>query len=274
MERTLLGRWLDAIDHQWLPPRCLVCRQIGAGGVDFCVACQQLLPRFASDRDRGGVTDPAPQELWCLGCGDGVLVTPGAAAPFTDSAARTWCDRCRGRLPPFHRLVSAWRYVYPLDGLLADLKVAHRRPIARALGSLLAAEVRRVVDCEATTPGLPDVILPVVDHPDRRRARGFSPVTDVARSIGRCLSLPVADSAALRVDAAGPLTRQSRAERALAIKGAFRVDDSVYRQRVAIVDDVLTTGATSRELARECLDAGAASVELWTLARTLGRARP
>jgi predicted amidophosphoribosyltransferase len=152
--------------------------------------------------------------------------------------------------------------------MIGSLKRHGRRPIARALGRLLGDEVRRVADTDTCQPVHPDIVVPVPDHAERRRQRGFNPAADIARSAAARLDLPFSPRSARRVLDSGPLANKSRAERALAIGGAFRVDDGLHGQHVALVDDVLTSGATSRELARECLDAGAASVELWVLART------
>lgn len=168
----------------------------------------------------------------------------------------------------FRRRVAPWQYAYPLDGLIGALKRGGRRPVARALGGLLATEVQRVALTDALTPTLPDLVIPVPDHPERRRRRGFSPTVDIAEAAATWLGVPCETAAAVRVADTGSLALRSRSERASVIRGAFRVDEGLHGRHVALVDDVLTTGATSSELARECLDTGVASLELWVLART------
>lgn len=278
MDMTNVSRLLAGVGRRLLPSCCLVCRHSGARDIDLCAACAACLPVFAVSGQR--IDECSDTPLWCLGCGEpwrgsGVANRTRLASPtvrgtaYLDRAGRAWCATCAHRRSPFRRQVSVWRYAYPLDGLLADLKHRGRRPVASALAALLAIEVRRVITCDDLSPAWPDVLVPVPDATERLRARGFSPVEDIATALGQRLSLPVRSDWALRVDDTGSQTLRSRAERALAIQGAFRVSDHLYGQRVAIVDDVLTTGATSRELARECLDAGVASLELWTLARTV-----
>ena len=109
----------------------------------------------------------------------------------------------------------------------------------------------------------PDCLLAVPTHPTRLAARGFDHGADLARWTGRAAGVPGALDAARRIEDTGSLAELSRAERSVRIRGAFRVSEAVHGRRVALVDDVLTTGATAGELARECHDTGAASVELW-----------
>jgi ComF family protein len=261
--------WL-LIDELLLPATCLICHKIGGSGLDLCASCCACLPALACGPS-GFLGDGPELAPVCLGCGDRaglprVLFEYDQAA--VDLAGRFWCAACQRRDSPFRRIVAPWRYAYPVDGMIGSLKRHGRRPIARALGRLLGDEVRRVADTDTCQPVHPDIVVPVPDHAERRRQRGFNPAADIARSAAARLDLPFSPRSARRVLDSGPLANKSRAERALAIGGAFRVDDGLHGQHVALVDDVLTSGATSRELARECLDAGAASVELWVLART------
>ncbi len=253
---TFLVRAARALERRWLPATCLVCRSDATGTLDLCDSCVACFPRieWASGADNTA----------CLGCG----AVSAARHLRCDGAGRPWCLACRQRAPLFRRTVAPWRYAYPIDGMIGALKQQRQRAIGRSLGLLLAEELRRVAATDALQPLLPDLVMAVPDHPARRAERQFSPAEDIASTVAGALAVEHASGAAIRVGDAGSLARRSRAERALAIRGAFRVDDSVFRRHVAVVDDVLTTGATSGELARECLDAGAASVELWVLART------
>jgi len=119
-----------------------------------------------------------------------------------------------------------------------------------------------------TTDVLPEILLPMPLHPDRLQQRGFNQARDIAMWCGKRLDLPVPASQVSRIVDTGSLAGLNRQERRLRILGAFRACDALAGRRVAIVDDVLTTGASARELAREIYDSGAESVELWVLART------
>ena len=105
-------------------------------------------------------------------------------------------------------------------------------------------------------------------HAARLAQRGFNHAADIARFAASRLNLPWSDELAERIEDTGSLAGLSRAEREHRIRGAFAVSDRVADQHIVIVDDVLTTGATSGELARELYDTGAATVELWVVART------
>ncbi|MEE9321311.1 MAG: hypothetical protein V3U76_12755 [Granulosicoccus sp.] len=145
------------------------------------------------------------------------------------------------------------------------MKYQDQRELSRVLGGVLAAEVMR--DLRGRID-LPDIILPVPMYSTRLTERGFNQAADIARWCARELRLPCKARWAKRATDTGSLAGLSRVERQLRIRGAFNVHTAVADQHIAIVDDVLTTGATSGELTRELLDSGAASVQLWVLART------
>jgi ComF family protein len=159
-----------------------------------------------------------------------------------------------------------FRYAWPVDCLIHQLKYRKQGNHARVLGVLLA---RMAAD---SSPRLPDILLPVPMHSARLRERGFNHAADIARWCGSELHVEVRASWASRILDTGALAGLSRAEREHRIRGAFAVSERVAGLRIAIVDDVLTTGATASELARELYDTGAAEVELWVIARTAAEA--
>lgn len=174
------------------------------------------------------------------------------------------CAVCAVHTSAFARLVVPWRYEFPLDQLIRHMKYRDERVLARVFGTLLAREARG--DFASAHP-LPDCLLAVPSRAARRE-RGFDHAAALAHWCARELALPDRSALAARIVDTGALAGLSRAARQDRVRGAFRVDGAVYGQRVAIVDDVLTSGATATELARELYDTGAASVELWVLART------
>ncbi|MFO8142309.1 MAG: ComF family protein [Marinobacter sp.] len=115
----------------------------------------------------------------------------------------------------------------------------------------------------------PDVLIPAPMHWLRRWQRGFNQAQDIAEFVGGQLAIPVAASAVRR-------SRQVKAQRGLNRAGRLANLDKVFQvrgtvpQRVAIVDDVVTTGATVRTLARALAEAGARDIQVWALARTPG----
>ena len=234
-------------DQLW-PPCCVICRRPGLDRLDLCAACHAQLPSLT--RKLG----PDRYETLCEGC--------GRAGPGIGGEP---CVDCRGRPPLFSRSLSLYRYEYPFDCLLHGVKYGRRREPCRVFGQLLA----EAVTGDAERAGrLPECLLPVPSTRRRLHERGFNPAEDIADWCGASLGVPVLARQVRRVEDGGALAGQARAERQLGIRGAFMAGNGVADRHVAIIDDVLTSGATSGELAREVLDSGAREVELWTLART------
>ncbi|NND92722.1 MAG: ComF family protein [Granulosicoccus sp.] len=233
--------------------RCVICDRPGRPDVDICDDCESWLPR-CHQTDGSGLT------RWlCLACGDESTHRAPAIARHSGC-----CEDCLAAGGPFSRIVAPYRYDFPVDRLIRRLKYHDQRSLARVFGTLLADAVKAA---DETRP-LPDLLVPVPLHRSRRRVRGYNQSADLARWCARELGLRCAQRAADREYDTGSLAGLSRLQRQHRILGAFRADPLVAGQHVAIVDDVLTSGSTARELARELYDTGVSSVELWVLART------
>ena len=98
--------------------------------------------------------------------------------------------------------------------------------------------------------------------------RGFNQAREIAVRVARATAVPLAAPLA-RISAGAPQTTLPWAERRRNVRGAFAVRGDVRGARIALVDDVMTTGATLAEAARTLVRAGALSVECWVVARTL-----
>jgi ComF family protein len=180
------------------------------------------------------------------------------------------CEGCRRLLPaagsasvaPFATLICPWLYAYPLDRCIQSLKFQGERAWSRVFGALLAQQRRR-----AGGAPLPDLLVPVPLHLRRQRERGYNQSADIARFAARALELPFETRALERWRATGVQSSLSAAARVANVAGAFRARRELKGLRVALVDDVLTTGSTAVEAARALIAAGAAAVELWVVAR-------
>ena len=229
---------------------CTLCARPGQSGIDLCGACHaQFKSRLLMDEFGVG-------NMLCSGCGVECTVFAAGDADF--------CQDCSLQAGKFlSRIIAPYRYAYPLNRLIKRLKYGSDRQLARVLGTLLANSVK--TQREGV---LPEVLIPMPLHVSRLSERGFNQAQDIARWCGYYLGIEVSSNLAGRAVDTGSLAGLSRAERQHRILGAFRASDTLVDKHVAIVDDVLTTGASGRELAREIYDSGAASVELWVLART------
>ncbi len=121
----------------------------------------------------------------------------------------------------------------------------------------------------APLPGLrPDGLVPLPLAPRRQRERGFNQAGEIARHLGRRLGVPVWWALARTRDTT-PQAALPWDARAANVRGAFATTRALAGLRIAIVDDVMTTGATLDAAARAARAAGAMVVEAWVGARTL-----
>jgi ComF family protein len=227
------GRWR-------LPSQCELCRAWCGGTV--CNDCRQ---RFAAPR-------------WRCAC---------CALPLPEAQAR--CGECLADPPPFDAAVCAVDYAFPWDRLIQAFKFHDRTDLAGLLGGLLADAVRR----QPASP--PSLLMGVPLSSPRLVQRGYDQVRLLVRALRRSLDLPedsVRHDLLERMLDAPPQAGLDRAARQHNLRGAFRVPDParpvLQGRHVALVDDVMTTGATLREAAATLREAGAASVRLWVVART------
>ena len=168
------------------------------------------------------------------------------------------CGDCLEHPPAYDSVAAAYCYAFPVDALVRALKYNGDLTLAPLLGRRLA--------CEAKAPV--DAIVPMPLAAARLRERGFNQAHELARHIGRTLGLPVLGSACRRVTDTAPQAALPWAERARNVRAAFVCDIDLSGKRIAVVDDVMTTGATLNEVAGNLKRAGAAYVSGWVVART------
>ncbi len=173
------------------------------------------------------------------------------------------CGRCAVRPPDFYRMVAPLAYDYPVDRLLLGLKFGRRMHLARALGQAIAEGVRSQV--EQGVLEMPEALAPVPLHPRRLAKRGFNQAEEIARLIAREIGVPMLPDICRRVRHTRMQSRLSDEERRLNVAGAFACAQSPLRP--AIVDDVVTTGATVDAMAAALIAAGAERVQVWAAAR-------
>jgi ComF family protein len=184
------------------------------------------------------------------------------------------CDVCLSLLPrcpsqgvpprpPFERVVVPFMYAYPVDHFVRALKFRGERVYARVLGVLLA-EARLTVQAE-----LPDLLVPVPLHISRYRARGFNQARELARYAGRRLGIPVNTTCLRRAIATREQSGLALEERRRNVRNAFRAVQRLPVNRVALIDDVLTTGSTGHEACTALMVAGACKIELWVAAAVM-----
>lgn len=164
-------------------------------------------------------------------------------------------------VPTVVRVVVPFHYAYPIDFLIRSLKFHGERAHARVLGALLAETLRTL----RHPP--PDLIVPIPLHLQRYRTRGFNQAHEIARHAAARLRIPVDTRHLVRRTPTLEQSGLSLPQRRRNVRGAFEVVQPLRAMRVALIDDVLTTGCTALAAAQALLDAGVAEVELWAVAR-------
>ena len=220
-----------------LPSQCELCRRWGRERL-----CPDCVSRFAA---------PVPR---CGACG----LTLAHEAPA--------CGDCLRDPPGFDRTVCAVDYAFPWDHLIREFKFHDQidlaGPLARRLVAALRAQGDRAVQW----------VLPVPMTNQRLRERGYDQAWELARRVARALELPARADALVRTLDTVHQTELGRAARQRNLRAAFFVPGpqraALRNTRVALVDDVMTTGATLREATAALRRAGVAAVEVWVLART------
>ena len=227
----MLGKLLRRFANLTFGGSCYLCR--GAAGDVLCAASDADLPRLAAHT--------------CPRC---ALAAPEGAL----------CGRCLAQPPAYDETVAALAYAFPADVLVQALKFRSELALAPLLGGLLAARLPRGVRV--------DFILPVPLSAARLRQRGFNQALEIARHVAAATGCALAPQLAQRGRDTPPQVDLPRGERARNVRGAFRCTRALERAEVALVDDVMTTGATLHELAATLKRAGAARVVNWVVART------
>lgn len=230
----LIATALHRFSRILLAPRCLACGEPGQGGLDLCETCRAQLPW---------------NQYACRQCGIGLPVSGQAR-----------CGACLLDPPPFTHAFCPLHYRFPIDRLLPRFKFHGDL----AAGELLATLMQWPMD-----PGdLPQALAPVPLHRSRLRTRGYDQALELARALSRGLRVPLLANALVRRRATHPQTELGAVERQRNMRDAFALrPDARLPPHIALVDDVMTTGATLAECARVLLAGGAQRVDAWTIAR-------
>jgi len=227
--RTRGLRWLQ----QALPQSCALCAA-SSGNAFLCEPCAGALPRTTTA---------------CPSCG-----LPSIAAAV--------CGVCLARAPPFAATIAPLTYAFPVDQLLQAFKYGG----ALALAEPLADELTRAV--RGRHGAHPDAIIALPLSPARQRQRGFNQSHEIARRVAVGVGIPLLRGLA-RVRDSPPQAMLPWSARVDNVRHAFAGDATLRGRRIAIIDDVMTTGATLAAAATAAKRAGALAVEAWVVARTL-----
>lgn len=182
---------------------------------------------------------------------------PRCALPTFDGRI---CAACARRPPPFDATRVAFVYAWPCDHLLHRFKYGGALECARYFADALARRANGRPD--------PQLLVAIPLAAARQRSRGFNQAQELARHLSRTTGVP-ATQGLIRLHDTAAQVGLSREARARNLRDAFIGTEVLAGRTVALVDDVMTTGATMRAAARAARRAGAVAVEAWVIARTL-----
>lgn len=218
---------------QIIPQFCELC-QGRAHEQPLCQDCLADLPRIQNP---------------CLGC----------ANPMPQ--ANLVCGQCIQKPPLFDGAVAVCLYQNPVDWLVKQLKFHGKLHLSVLMGHLLSEQLRQ------SNRSLPDGILPVPLHRRRLISRGYNQAYEIADVVSQHLKIPMFAGYVRRARHTEPQSNLAEAERHQNLKGAFIHKGAELPRHVAIIDDVITTGATAKALTQVLKAAGVHRVEIWTFTR-------
>lgn len=237
-----VSRWLNFVQRCILPPSCVLCGGAGLPTMDLCGNCLESLPTI---------------EHPCFRCG----------LPLPPGAHTGRCGPCLQDDHPITRTVAALAYEDPISTLIGGFKYQRKLHMGRMLTQLLAEKIRSEYH-----GALPQLLIPVPLHDQRLRERGYNQAQLIAADLCKSLRIPLARQMLHRTRAT-PAQQGLRAhERKRNLRGAFVATHewktSPYAN-VALIDDVVTTMSTVREVANVLRHgrAGPLEVHVWCIAR-------
>lgn len=190
--------------------------------------------------------------------------TMGCPRCNAEGVLQQLCGACLSDPPHFDETISAFRYAYPLDRLVQAYKFNANLSLLPLFADAL---VRAIGNFDAAAR--PNLVIPLPLAPRRLAERGFNQASLLGERVSKTLAIRFEARGMLRVRETPPQSGLSREARLKNVRGAFDCANRLDGLRVAVVDDVMTTGATLSEAAKALKKAGAAHVSAWVIARAL-----
>lgn len=220
-----------ALVNKLFKQSCLLCAVKVDSQLSLCTDCLASLPEA-----------PSPN---CAQCG----------LPALSQV----CGSCLKNKPSYDATHALFSYGFPVDAVLQHYKYSNALYLSQTLGRLLQEKI--LTDDY-------DVIIPMPLHPSRIKERGFNQSLEVAKVMAKHHSIRLDSSSCHRIKNTPPQASLAPKERIKNMQGAFDCTADFSGQHIALVDDVMTTGASLNALAKTLKEAGATKVSCYVIART------
>lgn len=244
-----MSQWLWNRLKQWALPAgdCLLCME----RVDFapnkaliiCTNCHHRLKILKHACDICALPLPTQNDL------------------LTSSPLKS-CGACLKSTPPYTKTVSAFHYEPPISDFITHLKFNGQQQLI----PILCDYLRNTIQTQYLKDELPAQLIPVPLHKNRLKQRGFNQAQRISQRLSSALKIETNINSVIRVRPTLPQTSLNANARQRNLQGCFQVNGALAKH-VAIVDDVMTTGATAKELTHQLLLSGCSRVDVWTVAR-------
>jgi ComF family protein len=229
-----------AVEMNYLfPSTCILCDAASDRKLDLCFACENDLPFLKN---------------CCTRCAQSLL------------EGQTVCGICLNNPLPYQiRTFALFYYQTPIKQLMLSLKFNNRLVNAKILGDLLASYLYHQYHKQEK----PEVIIPVPLHFTRLRERGYNQALELARPIAKKLKIPIDKSNVQRTKNTIAQALLSAKKRGQNIKQVFGVNEEEIRcyKYAAVIDDVITTGNTAKELCKTLYQNGVKKIDVWCVAK-------
>jgi ComF family protein len=235
-----MNRLFSSLLYTLLPGRCIICRAQSQRKIDLCSACEEELPLIHHP---------------CIQC--------GMPCPSRDDN-NIICGHCTAKPPQFARTFCAFAYISPINLLISEFKNGHNLVTGKVMSQVLARRYKQNIKDRPA----PHLLLPVPLHKKRLKLRGFNQAIEISQVIGDICQIPTNTKICTRIKDTQDQKSLTAKERKGNINHAFAVNRDLDGYRIAIIDDVITTGTTVASLAGLLIKRGAISVEVIALART------
>ncbi len=173
------------------------------------------------------------------------------------------CGNCLTQAPHFDYTIAPFLYAQPMDYLIQQFKFSGQLVAGYALSKLMLKIISPLIH------GRPQAIMPVPLHAKKLKSRGYNQAQELACPIAKALAIDLDLTSCARLKDTQPQSGLSKTDRIINMQNAFTLRKPIVAEHVVLIDDIMTTGNTLNELAKQLKRAGVKKVGIWVCARAI-----